>query len=256
MFTDRLFAVRDLGRLYEIAAILVRHGFGDVVRRLGLAQRLERAGHALRWDHAADLARLQPAVSLDRLRPQLQLDLGGAPEDVFAWFDPEPLAAASIAQVHRARMHDGREVVVKIRRPGISEVIEADLALLARLAALAESELEWLKPYHPQRLVRELAKSLRRELDLAAECRNAERIASNLLRLAFIRIPAVHWEHTGARLNVQDYVDGVPGDQLERLTPQAGFDRKLLAQRGARAVLNMIVRDGLFHADPHPGNVF
>ena len=93
--------------------------------------------------------------------------MGGEPEDVFARFDTEPLAAASIAQVHRAQLHDGSEVVVKIRRPGISEVIEADLRLLERLAALAEAELPALQPYRPQQLVREFARSLRRELNLA-----------------------------------------------------------------------------------------
>jgi ubiquinone biosynthesis protein len=302
MLIETLGAVRDMGRLREIAAVLVRHGFGDTVRRMGLADMLERAGHALHRDGAADLARLEPpvqvrlameelgpafvklgqilagradlfgpewiaeferlhshvpAVPMQALRPQLLEDLGDAPEAVFARFDTEPLAAASIAQVHRAQLKDGTEVVVKIRRPGIREVIEADLRLLARLAALAETELPALRPYRPQQMVREFAKSLQRELDLAQECRQAERIAANMASLPFIVVPRVHWAHTGERLNVQDYVgDGVPGDQLERLTPEAGFDRRLLAQRGARAVLKMIVEDGIFHADPHPGNVF
>jgi ubiquinone biosynthesis protein len=146
-----------------------------------------------------------PALPLEQLRPQLREDLGGEPEEVFARFDVEPLAAGSIAQVHRAQLKDGTEVVVKIRRPGITEVIEADRRLLARLAALAEAEMAALKPYHPQQLVREFARSLRRELDLTAE---------------------------------------------------AGFDRPLLARRGAHAVLKMIVEDGFFHADPHSGNLF
>jgi ubiquinone biosynthesis protein len=194
-------------------------------------------------------------VPMAQLRPQLVEDLGGEPEAVFARFDAEPLAAASIAQVHRAQLLDGTEVVVKIRRPGIAETITADLRLLERLAALAEAELPNLKPYRPRQLVRELARSLQRELDLASECRNAERIAANLAGLPWIVVPRVHWAHTGERVNVQDYVDGVPGhalDQLDRL----GLDRGLLARRGSQAVLKMIVQDGLFHADPHPGNVF
>ncbi len=301
MLLEALGTARDLGRLQEILGVLVRHGFGDTVRRLGLADALERAGHALNREHAADLARVEPpvqvrlameelgptfvkfgqilagradlfgpdwiaeleklharvpAVPLDDLRPQLLEDLGGEPEQVFARFDPQPLAAASIAQVHRAALADGREVVVKIRRPGIVEVIEADLRLLERLAALAEAELPALQPYRPQLLVREFARSLKRELDLAAECRHAERIAANLAGLPEIVIPQVHWAHTGTRVNVQDWVDGIPGNELQRLAPEAGFDRRLLAQRGARAVLKMIVEDGLFHADPHPGNVF
>ncbi|MDG5974100.1 2-octaprenylphenol hydroxylase [Hydrogenophaga taeniospiralis CCUG 15921] len=300
MLIETLGAARDMGRLNTILGVLIRHGFGDSVRRLGLADRLERAGHALKWNHAADLARLEPpvqvrlaleelgptfvklgqilagradlfgpdwiaefeklhsqvpAVPLDELRPQLREDLGDEPEVVFARFDVEPLAAASIAQVHRAQLHDGTEVIVKIRRPGITDTIEADLRLLARLAVLAEAELPALKPYRPQQLVRELARSLRRELDLASECRSAERIANNLTSLPWIVVPRVHWAHTKERVNVQDYVGGVPGNQIALLETN-GYDRNLLARRGAQAVLKMIVQDGFFHADPHPGNVF
>ena len=288
-----------MGRLNTILGVLIRHGFGDSVRRLGLADRLERAGHVLKWEHAADLARLEPpvqlrltleelgptfvklgqilagradlfgpefiaefeklhsqvpAVPLDILLPQLREDLGGEPETLFARFDTEPLAAASIAQVHRAQLHDGTEVVVKIRRPGITDTIEADLRLLARLAAIAEAEIPALKPYRPQQLVRELARSLKRELDLASECRNAERIAANLASLPWIVVPKVHWAHTKERVNVQDYVHGTAGNQLDQLDA-LGLDRSLLAKRGAQAVLKQIVEDGLFHADPHPGNV-
>ena len=300
MLIETLGAARDMGRLNTVLGVLIRHGFGDTVRRLGLADRLERAGHALRWDTAADLARLEPAVQVRLameelgpafvklgqilagradlfgpeliaefeklhshvpavpmavLRPQLREDLGDEPEAVFARFDTEPLGAASIAQVHRARLADGTEVVVKIRRPGIADTIDTDLRLLARLAAVVEAEVPSLRPYRPQRLVRELARSLRRELDLAAECRNAERIAANVAGLPWMVIPKVHWEHTGERINVQDFIDGVPGPALPRLDA-LGLDRPLLARRGARAMLKMIVEDGVFHADPHPGNVF
>lgn len=197
---------------------------------------------------------VQP-LPLELLRPQLREDLGDEPEAVFAYFDPEPLAAASIAQVHRAQLQDGTEVIVKIRRPGIREVIEADLRLLDRLVALAEAELPALAPYRPRQLLREFGRSLQRELDLATECRHAERLARNMAALPWIQIPRTHWAWTSERVNVQDYVDGIAGHELERLDA-AGLDRKLLAQRGAQAVLKMIVEDGFFHADPHPGNVF
>ncbi len=300
MLIETLVAARDVGRLNTIAGVLIRHGLGDVVHRLGLAEQLARAGQVLMQPHAADLARLEPpvqlrlamqelgptfvklgqilagradlfgpewiaefeqlhshvpAVPLERLRPQLREDLGAEPELVFARFDTEPLAAASIAQVHRARLHDGSEVVVKIRRPDIAETIAADLRLLARLAVLAEQALPWLQPYRPQRLVKELARSLQRELDLASECRSAERIAKNLAALPWIVVPRVHWAYTRERVNVQDFIDGIAGYHLDRLRPPE-YDRRLLARRGAQAVLKMIVEDGLFHADPHPGNVF
>jgi ubiquinone biosynthesis protein len=300
MLIETLIASRDVGRLNTIVGVLVRHGLGDVVHRLGLADKLERAGQAVMKPHAADLARLEPpvqvrlameelgptfvklgqilagradlfgpewiaefeklhshvpAVPLADLRPQLREDLGDEPEAVFARFDTEPLAAASIAQVHRAQLQDSTEVIVKIRRPGIADTIAADLRLLGRLAALAEEQLPWLKPYRPQQLVKELAKSLQRELDLASECRNAERIAKNMAGMPWIVVPRVHWQHTRERVNVQDFIGGIAGNHLEALQDN-GHDRRLLAQRGAQAVLKMIVEDGLFHADPHPGNVF
>jgi ubiquinone biosynthesis protein len=300
MLLDTFGATRDLGRLNQILGVVVRHGFGETVRRLGLADALERAGHVLHREHAADLARLPPqvqarqaleelgptfvklgqvlagrsdllgpewvaeleklhsrvpALPFEALREQLREDLGGEPETVFAAFNTEPLAAASIAQVYRARLHDGSEVVVKVRRPGIEDTIEADLRLLARLAALAETELPALKPYRPQQLVHEFARSLRRELDLATECRNAERVAKNLAPLGFMAIPRVHWAHTRRRVNVQDFAGGVAGEDLAAVDA-AGLDRALLARRGAQAVMKMIIEDGFFHADPHPGNVF
>ena len=295
-----LTAARDLGRLQEIAAVFIRHGLGDLVRRLGWADRLARAGHVLRMDHAADLARLDPPVQLrmaledlgptfvklgqilagradlfgpawiaeleklhsqaptvpiEVVRAQLAEDLGAPPEEVFARFDAEPLAAASIAQVHGAQLHDGTEVIVKVRRPGIRPVIEADLRLLERLAQLAEDEWPDLRPYQPAGLVRQLGRSLRRELDLQSECHNAERIAAHFARREHIVIPTVYWDWTGERVNVQQRIDGIPGHELARVDA-AGLDRMLLAQRGAQAVLKMIIEDGFFHADPHPGNVF
>lgn len=289
----------NLGRLNEIAGVLIRHGLGELVRRWGLAGALEKAGHRLHLDHAADLAQLPPPVQVrqaleelgptfvklgqilagradmfgpewiaefeklhshvpglpfEALRAQLREDLQAEPEEVFARFDTEPLAAASIAQVHRAQLHDGTEVIVKIRRPGIQEVIEADLRLLDRLAAMAEAEVPALAPYRPRLLLREFGRSLQRELNLATECRNAERLARNMAAFPWIRIPRTHWAWTKERVNVQDYVEGIAGHELDRL-PAAGLDRKLLAQRGAQAVLKMIIEDGFFHADPHPGNV-
>lgn len=300
MLIETLGAARDLGRLNEIAGVFIRHGFGDAVRRLGLADALEKAGHVLHRDHAADLARLDPpvqvrlameelgptfvklgqilagradlfgpdwiaefsrlhsqvpAVPLDDLRTQLREDLGDEPEAVFERFDDEPLAAASIAQVHRARLKNGDEVVVKIRRPGIREIVEADLRLLDRLAVMAEAEVPALQPYRPRQLVRELSRSLQREMDLAAECHNAERIAANMAVFPHVLIPQVHWAHTSERVNVQAFVEGIPGSDLDRVSAE-GLDRVLLARRGAQAVLKMIVEDGFFHADPHPGNVF
>ena len=328
MLWQALTAVRDIGRLHDIASILIRYGFGDMVRRMGMANALERAGRALHWNEAEELAHMDPparvrramealgptfvklgqllATRVDLFEPewiaefsrlqdsahtatyegihqQLTEDLGAAPEMVFAAFDPEPLAAASMAQVYRARLEDGTEVVVKVRRPGIRLTVEADLRWMARLAELAESESPELRAFQPREVVRQFTQSLRRELDFASECRNAERIAQNFATYTgfngdsvpkakvvgapaqgaappapqepIIVIPRVFWQWTSERVCVQEFIAGISGRQLERVD-QAGLDRQVLARRGAQAVLKMIVEDGFFHADPHPGNVF
>jgi len=300
MLWEGLSAARDLGRLHDIASVLIRYGFGDMVRRLGMAGALERAGKMLHWKQATELARLEPParvrraledmgptfiklgqilatrvdlfspewiaefeklqdqappVALEEIRQQLEEDLGCTPEEVFTNLSTEPLAAASIAQVHKAKLQDGTEVIIKVRRPGIRPTVEADLRLLARLVEIIEAEAPDLRRFKPREVVRQFTLSLRRELDLAAECRNAERVASNFATHPQIIVPKVYWEWTSERVNVQAYIDGIPGRDVKAVD-QAGLDRKILAQHGAQAVLKMILEDGFFHADPHQGNVF
>ncbi|NLC60853.1 MAG: ubiquinone biosynthesis protein UbiB, partial [Gammaproteobacteria bacterium] len=292
--------VRDLGRLQEIASVLIRFGFGEFVQRIGLVGALERAGRllhigqqeerqrhapAVRFRHAlqelgptfvkfgqvlatridllppewiAELGKLQnavPAFSWEEIRPQLADDLGADPETVFARIETEPMAAASLAQAHRAWLEDGRPVVLKVRRPGIREVVEADLRLLMRVAEIIEAQVPDLRRYRPSGIVQQFAGSLRAELDFAAECRNAERIAENFEGDDRIAIPGIHWQWTCERLNVQDFMDGIPGGDMASLDA-LGLDRHELARRGAGIVLKMVLEDGLFHADPHPGNIF
>lgn len=300
MLWQAISAVRDLGRLHDIASVLIRYGFGDLVRRVGMAGALERAGRALHWQAPEELARLEPparvrraledlgpsfvklgqvlatrvdlfppewitefgklqdavpALPFDALRPQLSEDLGQAPETLFARLETEALAAASLAQVHRAWLADGTPVVLKVRRPGIRPVVEADLRLLSRLAEIVEAEAPDLRRYRPKEVVRQFTQALRRELDFAIEGRHAERIAANFTDWPEILVPRIHWAWTSERLIVEDYVEGIPGRDLAAVDA-AGLDRKYLARRGAQAVLKMMLEDGFFHADPHPGNVF
>ena len=292
--------LHNVGRLNDIAVVLIRYGFGDLVRRIGMAGALERAGRALHWQAPDELARLQPPARVRRaleelgpsfvklgqilatridlfepawiaefsklqdasptvpfsaLRAQLVEDLGDEPENVFDELATEPLASGSLAQVYTARLRDGTPVVLKVRRPGIVPVVEADLRLLAWLADLVESRLPELHRYRLREVVRQFRRSLTRELDFAAECRNAERIAKNFAGHPDIIVPKVHWQWTNERLNVQQRMTGIAGRNLAALD-EAGLDRKLLARRGASAVLKMMLEDGFFHADPHPGNVF
>lgn len=297
---ETLGTVRDLGRLQEIASVLIRYGYGDVVRRIGMADVLEKAGRLLHWTRTEELLRMSapvrvrkalqelgptfvklgqvmatrvdllppewidelselqnavPPLPFEAIAPQLERDLGGPPHTVFDRLDETPLAAASLAQTHRAWLHDGTSVVLKVRRPGIREVIEADLRLLARLAEIIEAQAPDLKRYHPAAVVHQFTQSLRRELDFVAECRNAERIAGNFAGHDEILIPRVHWQWTCETLNVQDFVDGIPGRDLAAVDA-AGLDRAELARIGAGIVLKMVLEDGFFHADPHPGNIF
>ncbi len=300
MMWESLTAARDLGRLHDLAAILIRYGFGDLVGRLGLAGVLARAGKVLPLDDLealvalptpvrvrraleemgpsfvklgqvlatrvdlfapewiAEFGKLQshaPPVPFEAIRAQMVEDLGDAPEVVFAMLDPAPLAAASIAQVHRARLHDGTDVVVKVRRPGIRLVIEADLRLLQRAAQAIEAKFPELRQFHPLGVVQQFKASLTRELDLAAECRHAERIAASFAGHDEVVVPVVYWDFTGERMNVQAFVDGIALSDIAALDA-AGVDRKLIARRGARVILKMVLEDGFFHADPHAGNVF
>ena len=193
-------------------------------------------------------------VPFDELLPQVQQALGCSPFEVFLDIDREPYAAASIAQVHRAKLATGTPVILKIRRPGIEEKIEADLRIIEYLAHLIEREMPEARLYRPVEVVAQFRRSLERELDLAAEARNTERFARNFADDPDIRVPQVYWAWTSSVMNVQEFIVGIRGNDLASID-KAGLDRKALAARGADALLRMILVDGFFHADPHPGNV-
>ena len=193
-------------------------------------------------------------ISFDELLPEIEKALGRSPFNIFADVEREPYAAASIAQVHRAKLPCGTPVVLKIRRPGISAKIAADLRLLDHLANLIEHEIPEARRYAPVQVVAQFRRSLERELDLAVEARHVDRFARNFASEPHILIPKVYWDFTSSLMNVQEYVAGIRGTDLSAIAA-ADLDRKVLAARGSDAVLKMILVDGFFHADPHPGNV-
>lgn len=206
----------------------------------------------------AEFAKLQDSVPpepFDVLLPQLEKSLGRSPFDVFVDLQTEAIAGASIAQVHLAKLQDGTPVVLKIRRPNVRGRIDADLRLLSHLARLFESEMPEARRFQPGKIVGQFAKSLRRELDLAMEGRNTDRFAQNFANDKNIVFARVHWEHTSEDLLVMERIDGIPGNDLDAAR-LSGLDLKKLGSRGADAVLKMVLIDGFFHADPHPGNVF
>jgi len=195
-----------------------------------------------------------PQLDFEELRPQIEEDLGAPLEELFEEVETKPLGAASMAQVHRATLKDGTRVILKIQRPGIRAKIEADMRLLTYLASVAETKPA-LATYHPKKVVQQFCKSLQNELNFMTEAQNAEQVAANFEENDQIVIPKVYWEWTKERINVQECVDGIPGVNIEAID-EAGMDRKRIAQVGANAVLKMIMVDGVFHADPHPGNFF
>ena len=238
-------AARDRARLAEVIATTSRFGLDVLLARLGLdparhnpdalpfdlpartRQAMEALGPvwvklgqilATRADllppeWIAEFERLHsaaPRLPFADLREKVEAALGESPETAFARFDSEPLAAASIAQVHRAALADGTEVVLKIRRPGIRPVMEADLRLLAQLAAMVEATNAEARRYGAVRMVRELGCDILEELDFSNEGRNADRLREDFAGDARVVVPTIHWAHTSETLLVMDFVEGVP----------------------------------------------
>lgn len=195
-----------------------------------------------------------PALAWDALYPGLKDALGDEPEKCFAEIEHVPMAAASMAQVHRAKLADGTPVVVKIRRPHIEETIAADLRILDHIARILDSEAPDLRRYDPVQIASQFRRSLTRELDLAKEARNMDQFARQFADDPVVKIPRVYWAHTSARVLVQEEIVGVKGIDPVRFA-EAGLDARLLAARGSDAVLKMVLEHGVFHADPHPGNL-
>ena len=196
-----------------------------------------------------------PAVPFEELIPDLTRSLGRSPFEVFRDIETHAQGAASIAQVHRAKLQDGTPIVLKVRRPGVREKIDADLRLLRRVSELIESEIPEARRYHPAEVAAQFARTLEREADFATETRNIERFAKNFAGDPYIVIPRIYPEYTSDVLLVQEHVEGIPATNPAAVAA-AGLDRKVLAARGVDAFLKMILIDGFFHADPHPGNVF
>lgn len=179
----------------------------------------------------------------------------GRPIDqVFAAIDAEPIAAASISQVHRTTLLDGRLIALKVRRPGIDRTVQADLDILKNLAQLAERRVPALAPFGPVALVREFERTLRRELDLSVELRTMERCRGQFAREPYAHIPEAFREYSTSRVLAMELIGGVPVDDLAGLR-RLGVDPADVARRGATILLRQIFRFGFFHADPHPGNL-
>ncbi len=282
-------AGRDRHRLEEIIGVTSRFGLGVLLAKLGLerpspdsdtgsqslprrtrlaleelgptfvklGQILATRNDILPPDWIAELETLHsqaPTLPFSELRPQIAEALGQDPEDAFASIDETPLAAASMAQVHRAVLLNGRAVVLKIRRPGIRSRVEADLRLIAHLAALSERASTEVRRFAPVKMVRQLADAMLKELDFTTEGRNADLLRSDFANNPRVIVPTIHWEWTSETLLVMDFIAGVqPRDG--QVLRDAGIDPDRIANLAADMVLEMVLVNGRFHADPHPGNL-
>jgi ubiquinone biosynthesis protein len=301
-----LTAVRDLGRLREIALVLAKHGFGEVVGRMGLGNLapkttrpdletnrraawpervrlvLEDLGPSfmklgqiastrtdlLPKELIVELKKLQDdvrPVDFAAIRSEVEVSLGASIADIYAAFEERPIAAATIGQVHRARLRaasDGEdtgappdtgevEVAVKVQRPGVRATIERDVELLGFLAAVLERSVAEAGAYDPVGLVREFDRSIMAELDFTNEAGNAQRFRQNFEEHPEVAFPRVHKRASAKRVLTTEFFDGQRIDEAV----QRGVDGKKLARMAVRIVVKMIFEDGFFHADPHPGNI-
>jgi ubiquinone biosynthesis protein len=285
---------RSLGRISEIAQVAVRHGFGYFFHRNRLSDLLpgdgqpavdqlpsDRGRHlremldelgptfvkfgqllsmrpdVLPPDIIAELRGLQDDVSpfpYEQAAEVITAELGQPIERLFLDFDPVPMAAASIGQVHRATLPNGRDVAVKVQRPGAQRQIEADLNLMYQAARLARERVRALDFIDAEALVDEFARSIRQELDYRLEARNAETFRKNFAGHPHVQIPRVYWTYTRPRVLTLEHLDGTQLADVEVLgwTPE---QRRRLAEVLAEAWMTMIFRHGFFHGDPHPANV-
>jgi ubiquinone biosynthesis protein len=223
-----------------------------------LGQLLSTRPDLLPPEYITEFAKLQddaPPISSETAREIIESELGHSIDELFDDFIQEPLAAASIGQVHAASLHNGTEVVIKVRRPDIVDQVEEDLEILRNLAAAASRRWEFAKRYDLMGLVQEFAITLRGELDYIREGQNAEKFAVNFSGDSNVHIPRVYWETTTSRVLTLERIRGIKAVHLSALDEQ-GIDRAELAERGTNAILKMVFDDGFFHADPHPGNFF
>jgi len=288
-----LVTARDRVRLRQIGRVMINHGLQDVLRILRLqslfgnlryksdaasdtqSQRLRQALEELGPTFIklgqilatrADLLDEQWTRELEKLHSnvtalpwpvihhQIVASLGAEPETLFAQFNREPLAAASMAQVYRATLHSGEQVIVKVLKPGQDKVIAADLRLLAWLAEFLEQQSPQLARFHPRQLVRQLTVALEQELDLRHEAALTQQFGENFRHRETIVIPKIWQQFTSQNVIVQSFIPGVQPHSHEQLA-LAGFDGPTLARRGAEGFMHMVFTDRLYHGDPHSGNL-
>lgn len=208
-------------------------------------------------EYVEELSKLQdkvPAFSYEQVRTIIEQDLGKPIQALYRNFDPIPIAAASLGQVHRAQLHTGEEVVVKVQRPGLVKLFQIDLAILKGIARYFQNHPEWGPGRDWLGIYDECCKILYEEIDYINEGRNADTFRRNFRGEDWVKVPRVYWRYVSPRVLTLEYLPGIKISHYEALEA-AGLDRRRLANLGAQAYLQQLLNDGFFHADPHPGNI-
>ena len=208
-------------------------------------------------EYVEELSKLQdqvPAFSYEQAKEIIEADLGRPLEELYRSFDPIPLAAASLGQVHRAQLHSGEEVVVKVQRPGLERLFEIDLSILKGIARYFQNHPQWGRGRDWLGIYEECCRILWLEIDFLREGRNADAFRRNFRDVDWVVTPRIYWRYAARRALTLEYLPGIKISHYEALEA-AGLDRPRLAQLGAQAYLHQLLNDGFFHADPHPGNI-
>ncbi|MBD1805835.1 AarF/ABC1/UbiB kinase family protein [Microcoleus sp. FACHB-SPT15] len=208
-------------------------------------------------EYVEELSKLQdrvPAFSYEQVEAIIKQDLGKPVAELFNSFDPIPLAAASLGQVHKAQLHSGEEVVVKVQRPGLRKLFTIDLQILKGITRYFQNHPEWGRGRDWLGIYEECCRILWEEIDYLNEGKNADTFRRNFRSDDWVKVPRVYWRYTTPRVVTLEYLPGIKISHYEALEA-AGLDRKLIAHLGAKAYLQQLLNDGFFHADPHPGNI-
>ena len=208
-------------------------------------------------DIVNELKKLQSSVqpfSFNEAKSVIESEFEDTLENIFKEFVQQPIASASISQVHYAVLGNGEKVAVKVQRPGIEKVISNDLNILRDLAHFVDNHTKFGKIYDFGSMVEEFERTLKNELDFTKEGENADTFRDNFSRDRWVKVPEVNWNYTSRRVLTMEFIDGISIDDNKSLD-KAAIDKKETAQRIAQSICNQVLRDGFFHADPHPGNI-
>jgi len=255
-WVNRLLFWRDLSTPRAVRLRLALEALGPIFVKFG--QMLSTRRDLLPTDIADELAKLQdrvPPFPAEEVIATLTRCYRKPVEDVFASFDREPTASASVAQVHFAQLPDGTLVAVKVLRPGIDAIIAHDLALLDTAAGIVERMSADARRLKPREVVKEFEKTIRDELDLTREAANCSQLRRNFRHSPLLLVPEIYWDYTNEEVLVMERMSVIPIGRVDELT-RSGIDLKRLARAGVEIFFTQVFRDGYFHADMHPGNIF